>query len=259
MLDIYVLEAQVLELHGRELQDELGLARGILISDLLDLAQDETFHFYRMEAKSLGELEPLLEGDDPRFKKIAAREALVHFRVFDRVVFVGKKIGDYQAFFVPGPALEPEERMSGLAEIPEDIELLVGEPVLVSAEPVLDGGEIDPRQVSVKKIPVHEDRHSLFELDVIFVNDARLLKILLLGVEDLAVVLACGEFFDDGLKVTLVHDCIEVCSSPRLRASRVNPKSWFWTGLDTRATTPWRQGFYFLLSLAVQIPWNRIP
>lgn len=90
VLDIDVLKSQVLELHGRELQDQLGLTRGILISNLLDLAQDESFHLYRMEAKPLGKLEALLEGDDPRFKQIAAREALVHFRVFDRVVFVGK-------------------------------------------------------------------------------------------------------------------------------------------------------------------------
>lgn len=205
MLDINVLETQVLELHGRELQDELGLPRGILITHFLDFAQDESFHLDRMEAETLGEFESFLERDDPRFEKIAPGEALVHFRVFDRVVLVGEEIGDDQALFVPSPALEAEERVCGLAEIPEDIEFLVGKSIFVAAEPVLDRWQVDTRQVPVKKVPVHEDRHPLFELDVIFVNDARLFKILLLGIENLAVVFAGGEFFDDGLKVTLVH------------------------------------------------------
>ena len=77
--------------------------------------------------------------------------------------------------------------------------------VLVLAEVIFDRRQIDARKIPVEEIPVHEDAHPLLELGVVLVDDAGFVEVLLLGVVDLAVVLAGGELFDDGLEILLVH------------------------------------------------------
>ena len=50
MADFDVLEPQVLELHGGQLQDQPRLAVSILVADLADFPLDEGAHLDRMEA-----------------------------------------------------------------------------------------------------------------------------------------------------------------------------------------------------------------
>ena len=91
------------------------------------------------------------------------------------------------------------------AEVPIDVELLAGEPILVLAEIVLERRKIDTGQIAVKEVPVHENAHALLELRVLFVDDAGFVKVLLLGIVNLAVILADSELFDDWIEVFLVH------------------------------------------------------
>jgi len=50
-LDVDVLKAQVFELHGGQLKDELGLTRSVLVPDFFDFTLDEGCDFYGMKAE----------------------------------------------------------------------------------------------------------------------------------------------------------------------------------------------------------------
>ncbi len=92
-----VLEAQVLQLHGTELEDQFGLARLVLKSHFFDFTQDEWFHLNRVKTEAARKLVASPEWHDPGFKKVASGKALVNLGVDHRVSVVGKKIQDHQS------------------------------------------------------------------------------------------------------------------------------------------------------------------
>src|SRR4051812_43497134 len=115
--DVDVLEAEVLELHGGQLKDQLGLTALVLEADLFDLTQDKRLHLDRMEAEAPGELKAAFEWDDASFEDVATREAFIDLRIHDRVGLVGEQVLDDQALAIPGDALQAEDRVDRRTEV----------------------------------------------------------------------------------------------------------------------------------------------
>ena len=103
----------------------------------------------------------------------------------------------------PRASAEAEDRVDRRAEIPVNRELLRSEAFLVLPEKEFDRREIDAGKIPLEDIPVHEDRHPLVVLGIVLVDDSRFFEELLLRGENLAVILARREFFDDRVEVTL--------------------------------------------------------
>ena len=77
MLHIDMSKALMLQLHLRELQDELEVASGVLKADFFDLTKNERAHFNGVKAEARCEIPFAVAGEDPAFKNITARES--HF------------------------------------------------------------------------------------------------------------------------------------------------------------------------------------
>ena len=118
---------------------------------------------------------------------------------------IREQVEDDETLTGPCESLEAKDRVRGRTKVAIDIELFVVEPVLVLPEEIFDGREVNPRKVPVKEVPVHEDAHPLFKLGVVFIDHTGLFEVLLLRVENFAVVLAAGELIDDGVEIFLVH------------------------------------------------------
>lgn len=157
-----------------------------------------------MKTKPARELKAAFEGDDPGFEDVTPGKSLVDLGVRHRKGFVGKEILNDHALSVPGEALEAKHGVDRGAEVPIDVDLFAGKSLFVLTEVIFDRREID-WQISIEDVPIHEDAHPLFEFLVVLIDDAGFVEVFLLGVVDLAVVLACGEFFYDRFKVLLVH------------------------------------------------------
>ena len=52
VLDVDMRKSEMLQLHGRELHDELRLPALVLVTEFLDFAPDERLHLGRMEAET---------------------------------------------------------------------------------------------------------------------------------------------------------------------------------------------------------------